>query len=471
LSCKSGGFGGWIVLVLSGGQAETLFDLGLPVEVKELPPDLAALDRLLDDPALLAPIEAAWALEHRDRGRPSVPMDRFVRLMIVKARSGGWGYETLVREVSDSLHLRRFCRIALTDRVPDESTVRKLVKRLGPEVIEQICLMVIAGATGAGAERRFQVRAARIDSTVVESDIRYPTDLGLAQDATRMLATEAAKARELAGPGAPRVRDRSRSVAKRLRKLNRTLAARTGQGKKAALEMTGQAGQLAAASLREARRLAARLRERARGRGARAKLAAAERIELVAERAAKVCEQITKRVAGEKITDRLVSMSDPDARPIRKGKLRQPTEFGTVMQITELCENTRKGTRGLILPASTKIGSPNEHELLATTGKHLDQLALRPRDLALDGGFAPGPVTEHLPPAERTFISGRQSGGSKKTNRRLAKFRVGCEGRISHLKRRYELRRSRLKGHPGARTWAAWAILAYNLDTLAIRSA
>ena len=85
------------MLVLSDGQAESLFDLGLPVEVVQLPADLAALDRLLDDQALLAPIEAAWAAEHRDHGRPSVPMDRFVRLMIVKARSGGWGYETLVR--------------------------------------------------------------------------------------------------------------------------------------------------------------------------------------------------------------------------------------------------------------------------------------------------------------------------------------------------------------------------------------
>ncbi len=85
------------MLVLSGGQVESLFDLGLPVEVAELPADLAALDRLLDDRALLGPIEAAWAAEHRDRGRPSVAMDRFVRLMIVKARSGGWGYETLVR--------------------------------------------------------------------------------------------------------------------------------------------------------------------------------------------------------------------------------------------------------------------------------------------------------------------------------------------------------------------------------------
>jgi len=458
------------MLVLSGGQVESLFDLGLPVQVAELPVDLAALDRLLSDAVLLAPIERVWSASARDHGRPSVPMDRFVRLMVVKARSGGWGYETLMREVSDSLHLRRFCRIALTERVPDESTVRKLVRRLGPEVVEEIVMTVVAAATAPHAERRLCVRAARIDSTVVESDIRYLTDLGLAQDATRMLAAEARNAVDLAGAGAPKVRDRSRSVAKRLRKLNRTLAARTGKGKDAAVRMTAEAGDLAAASLREARRLAARLRERARGRGARAKLRAAERIELIVDRAEKVCEQITKRVAGQKITDRLVSMSDPDARPIRKGKLRQPTEFGTVMQIAELCENTRRGARGLILPVATQIGSPNEHELLAQTGARLDQLGLQPREIALDGGFAPGPVEEHLPPAGRTFIAGRQSAGSKKTNRRLAKFRVGCEGRISHLKRRYGLRRSRLKGHDGARTWAAWAILAYNLDTLAIRT-
>ena len=126
------------MLRLSGGQVESLFDLGLPVEVRELPADLAALDRLLADPAVLAPIEAAWDPAALVSWRPTVAMDRFVRLMIVKARSG-WGYETLVREVSDSLHLRRFCRIALCDRVPDESTVRKLVRRLGAEVIEDIC--------------------------------------------------------------------------------------------------------------------------------------------------------------------------------------------------------------------------------------------------------------------------------------------------------------------------------------------
>jgi len=460
-----------VVLCLSGGQVESLFDLGLPVQVAELPADLAAVDALLCEPGVLAPIEAEWADGARWLGRPTVPMDRFVRLMIVKARSG-WGYETLVREVADSLHLRRFCLIGLWDRVPDESTVRKLVRRLGPEVIEDICAQVIAEATSpkAGA-RRFVVRAARIDSTVVESDIRYPTDLGLAEDASRALAREANRARGLAGAGAPCVTDRSRAIAGRLRRVNRSIAARTGKSKQLALRLTGEAGELLHQSVREARRLAARLRERARGRGARAKQAAADRLEQLCELAEKVCAQIELRLAGKPITNRLVSISDPDARPIRKGKLRTPTEFGYVMQLTELCENTRRGARGLILPASTGIGSLNESHLLPATGHRLRDLQLRPREIALDGGFQPGPVREHLPEPARLFISGHHAPHGRKTNRRLAKFRVGAEGRISHLKRRYGLDRSRLKGHAGARTWAAWSILAYNLDTLALRAA
>ena len=115
--------GGWM-LRLAGGQVESLFDELLPVEVRELPADLATLDRLLADPRLLAPIEQAWEQTARDHGRPTIPMASFVRLMVVKQRTG-WGYATLIREVSDSLHLRRFCLLPLTQRVPEESTVQQ----------------------------------------------------------------------------------------------------------------------------------------------------------------------------------------------------------------------------------------------------------------------------------------------------------------------------------------------------------
>ena len=124
-----------------------------------------------------------------DRGRPSLAMETYVRLMVLKHRCG-WGYETLMREVSDSIHLRRFCRLGLTERVPDESTVRKLTRRLGAEVVHQLTRELIGKAR---REKRFRPRAARIDSTVVEADIRYPTDSGLAADGIRALAREGRK--------------------------------------------------------------------------------------------------------------------------------------------------------------------------------------------------------------------------------------------------------------------------------------
>jgi transposase, IS5 family len=109
------------------------------------PDDLARLDRVISDPALLGPVERAWEHSARDRGRPSIAMATFVRLMVVKQRTG-WGYETLVREVSDSLHLPRFCLISIDQRVPDESTVRKLASRLGSTVVQEITRIVIEKA-------------------------------------------------------------------------------------------------------------------------------------------------------------------------------------------------------------------------------------------------------------------------------------------------------------------------------------
>src|SRR5882724_5673449 len=129
------------MLRLEGVQTQCLFDQVLPAEVRELPEGLARLDELLADPALLAPIEAHWQAEATERGRsssshgrPTIPMSTYVRLMVVKQRTG-WGYETLVKEVSDSLHLRRFCLIGLGERVPEESTVRKLTRRLGAATV------------------------------------------------------------------------------------------------------------------------------------------------------------------------------------------------------------------------------------------------------------------------------------------------------------------------------------------------
>jgi IS5 family transposase len=462
------------MLRLSGGQVESLWDEVLPVGVRELPADLAALDVLLLDRALLAPIAARWESEAAagrasvGHGRPTIAIDACVRLMVIKHRTG-WGYGTLVREVSDSLHLRRFCLIALGERVAEESTVRKLTRRLGGVVIDELTRLVIAKAA---RETRFRAGAVRIDSTVVQADVRYPTDSGLTLDGARVLARESRRVTLKVGADVGRVVDRSRALGRRLRLISRTLARRTGERKAEVLRLTEQAGRLLSRSIREARQLALAARRCARGRGARAKLAAIERFEEMTDRAQRVATQIQQRLAGEPITDRLVSMFDPDARPIRKGKLGKPNEFGYVTQLAEVTENTRRGARGFVLPPSMVVGNPQEHTLLPATISELDRLGLRPREVALDDGFQSRLIEQALTPLapQRVFIAGRQQPGSRRTQRRLARYRVGAEGRISHLKREYELDRSRLKGEHGTRAWNASAIATHNLDTLTIRT-
>ncbi len=462
------------MLTLWAEQPACLWDETLPIEVKELPADLAALDRLLSDPELSMVFLERFRREVKETGRsvlsdgrPTIAMETYVRLMVLKQRYR-WGYRSLVAEVSDSIHLRRFCRISLSERVPDESTVRKLTRRIGPETVNELTRCLIVEATRS---KRFRPRAVRIDSTVIEADVKYPTDAGLASHGVEGLAREGRKLARSIGEKKLRVRDRSRSMGRKLRAVTRTIRRRSGEAKKEVLALTEQTGQLLTKSVNEARKLAAAARRRARGRGAKVKLRAAGRLEEFADRCEKVAEQIRQRVAGEPIKDRIVSLADPDARPIRKGKLGKPNEFGYVSQIAEVTEHTRKGARGLILPASTRLGNPGEDTLLPDTAAELKRLGISVKEVALDGGFNVGPTRETLENLEpdRVFISGRQQPGSKRTQRRLQRYRTGAEGRISHLKRGYGLDRSRLKGNEGQQIWTGWTVLAYNADTLAVR--
>lgn len=122
--------------------------------------------------------------------------------------------------------------------------------------------------------------------------------------------------------------------------------------------------------------MAAEARQRARGRGARAKLQAVARLERAIELCERVVDQCAARSRQERIPDRVISLADPDARPIRKGKLARPTEFGYVAQLAELTPNTRKGARGLILPPKVRPGAVGENTLLPETVAELAGLEL-----------------------------------------------------------------------------------------------
>src|SRR5438128_12482084 len=150
------------MLRLNSPSPDVLFDALLPEEARLLPGELAKLDELLSDPKLLDAFAKHWRrvgadghIVAIDRGRPTIAMATYLRLMVLKHRTG-FGYETVMRAVADSLHLRRFCQIPLTAPVPDESTVRKLTRRIGPELTDELVRSVIERAVAA---KRFRPRA------------------------------------------------------------------------------------------------------------------------------------------------------------------------------------------------------------------------------------------------------------------------------------------------------------------------
>jgi len=471
------------MLRIEAGQTCSLFDVVLPQRLRQLPADLAAIDQLLMEDKMLEPLRAHWQKEveagqikSASWGRPTISMQAYVRLMVLKHRYG-WGYESLAKEVSDSLHLRQFCGIPLHEEVPDESTVRKLTKRLGSEAVNELSRSLIKMAT---SERRIRLRAMRCDSTVVEADVKYPTDIGLVGNAIRVLVRTAKKLVAQLPEVTAKVRDRGRAVQTRMRTLSRALRRRSGDAKTAVERLTTEAANRLRATVREAKRVLDQAKQAIEKTCLGSEFGeTATRLQqrLVAElekflpRAERVREQVRLRFANEKIKDRLVSMFDPDARPIRKGKLSTPTQFGSLVQVTELTANTKRGARGLLLPATIQVGNPTENELLPGTVAQLELIdaGSNLKVAALDGGFTLNATRQALAGtgAEVFIVGSKKNSGSRRHQRRLARYRVGAEGRISHLKRGYGLRRSRLKGEAGVQTWTAWAFLAYNLHTAA----
>jgi hypothetical protein len=278
--------------------------------------------------------------------------------------------------------------------VPDESTVRTLTRRLGAETVAALSRSVLAQAQ---REPRVRARAVRIDSTVVEAEVRDPTDAGLAGDggggAGAGGQAAAGQAGRDGGAGAGSLAGGRNAPARALAHA----AAADGRGEGGAARADRGTGKLVAASAREAGALAADRAAAGAGAGPLGKaeasrtaagiLAGVERLETLAERSEKRVEQIRTRPRGEPIEDRRVSIVDPDARPLRTRKQGRPSELGDVEQLAEVTPHTKRGARGFILPPASAPGNPGENELLPQTVAELQRLGLAPSEVALDGGF------------------------------------------------------------------------------------
>jgi transposase, IS5 family len=444
----------------------SLWEVLLPEEAKRLPAELAQVDAYLDDERFIAPWRALFSAR---LGRPSVPIDTLLRLLYLKHRYQ-LGFESLCREVSDSIGWRRFCRIGLDRPVPHPTTLVKLVGRAGPEVIEQLnTALVVKLAAG----KLLRARKLRVDTTVVEADIDYPTDADLLEHAVRKLG---GLVRRIKGRGAAsrtRFRDRGRAAGRRMKQLARTLRRRTGVAMAEVDRLTGEVAAIARTTLREVQVVAGNARRalaRRPGDGRLGRLVG-DLAETIAA-TQRLLAQTDQRLAGNRvIPDRLVSLADPDARPIRKGKPGRPTEFGYTLLVAE-------DERGFIADHRVEQGNPPDAPQLVPAVERVIAVTGRPPGTVVgDRGFGTAANDQAMEALGVKRVGLQRNGrpgtarlGLERTRRfrRLRNWRVGVEARISQLKRGFGLRRTRLRRLGGACTWVGLGIFAYNLQRMTV---
>jgi IS5 family transposase len=449
-----------------------------------LPDELSRVDELLDDPVFFTPFVPLFDPRI---GRPSTPMETYLRLTFLKFRYP-LGYESLCREVADSIAWRRFCRIPLNGSVPHPTTLMKLTTRCGSAAVDGLNEALLAKAAEAKLLRTNRIRA---DTTVVPANVTYPTDSGLLAKAIRRITATGKRIQAAGGATCTTLRDHSRSAGKRAHQIGAKLRLRSALGRDEAqatvLRVTGELAELAAtavgdahrllgnakAALRRARGAADNLRKRGmhdaaagrrRGRLARA---VADLTKLL-DATQRIVAQTRQRVAGHTPdgATRRVSPHDGDARPIAKGRLGRPVEFGHKAQVVDNID-------GIVLDHTVEQGNPADAPQLAPAVKRVKKRTRRaPHAVTTDRGYGEAKVDQQLIdlgvknvviPRKGRPSPARQPEEHRKAFRRIVKWRTGSEGRISYLKTRIRLGPHPHRRHEGARIWTGHGILAHNL--------
>ncbi len=441
----------------------------MPEELLVLPAELARVDALLDDPAFFAPFAPFF---DPAIGRPSIPMETYLRLMFLKFRYR-LGFESLCREVSDSISWRRFARIGIDAKVPHPTTLMKITSRCGEAAVAGLNETLLAKAAEAKVLRTHRVRA---DTTVIPANVAYPTDSGLLAKAVGKMARTVRRIKDAGGATRTRAVDRRRSAARRVREIASKLRTRTKLSREestAAIQrVTGELVRLAETSAKEAagvlrngRRALRRISDgRQRGRLRRA----LDELATTIERTGRIAGQTRSRLSGQlpESASRLVSLHDPDARPIRKGRVDRPVEFGYKAQVVD-------NDDGVILDHNVEYGAVGDAPQLAPAITRIKQRTGRaPRAVTADRGYGEASVDRDLEALGVTTIAiprrakpspTRRAAEHQRGFRRLVKWRTGSEGRISYLKRGYGWDRSRLDGRPGAGIWCGHGVFTHNL--------
>jgi IS5 family transposase len=435
-------------------------------------PVLREIDALLDDEALIDEVVAAQRKrfpKSARRGRYGTAAEVVLRLLVLKHMKR-WSYEQLEWEVTGNVVYRRFCRIDAT-KVPDAKTMIRQNQLLEGPALRALFDRVVAVAVEKKVTRGSKMR---VDTTVVEAPIHYPTDSGLLEDAVRVVFRNMRRLVE-AGIKLPgRLVNVKRRVTRRCNEIKQALRKKGDEAREAIkgpyrglLRVTGRLVRQAAKAIVAARSRTSRLSQEARRKAVRA----IDAIETILPRAQQVIRQTRARII-RGVTDspgKVISIFEPYAQILRRGKLHRPTEFGSIVKVQE-------AESGIITDIGVVPEKRDAPLLVPAVERHIKVFGQAPKVVATDRGFHSGkgerrikelgvhhaaiPKPGHRSPKRIAYERQRWF-------KRARAWRAGGEARISRLKNYFGMSRSRYRGERGTERTALWAGIANNLVVIA----
>jgi transposase, IS5 family len=430
-------------------------------------------DKVLADEEIVMAAYEALAKRHRlsrTRGRRGYSAEVVVRLLILK-HARNWSYAVLEREVRANLIYRKFTRIGFA-KMADAKTMGKWGLAVGPDVIKQIHERIVSIAKENGIAQGSKMR---VDTTVVETNIHYPTDSSLLGDGVRVLTRAMKKVTKIAGEVGAKLRDRTRSVKYRVMEIGRAARAKGAQGKeklkKAYANLLNSTSRVVGQAKRFAQEIVDGTKRATSASGQVALEGFKAQLEEMIPRVRQVITQTKARIFhGETRTEgKIFSLFEPSTEIIRKGKAGKPNEFGKLIKLQE-AENQ------IVIDYEVYDQRPSDTDLLIPAIEtHEAVLGRTPRLVAADAGFysAKNEAAAKAKGVKRVSIPNRSTKSlerkrvqKKRWFRNGQKWRTGCEGRISVIKRRHGLSRCRYRGVTGMKRWVGLGVIADNLISM-----
>jgi len=436
----------------------------------EMDPILVQIDQRLDDEALYQLIRNDLAKRFPQTevtGRNSTPVEVVLRMLAIK-RLYRLSYEQTEYQVRDSLVLRQFCRVYL-NRVPDDTTLIRWAGLIQPETLEQFNQHLTELATQLKVT---QGRKLRTDGTVVETNIHPPSDSSLLCDSVKVLGRALRRAKAVLAGETELAQETFRNRIRSVRRLARQVGEAMRRGG-AVAETQGKAAykkllRATRATIQQAEQVAAVLKAQASQKTDKL----TETFATFLPRTKQVVAQTERRIfQHEKVpaSEKIVSIFEPHTDIVRRNKAHKPTEYGHKVWLDEV-------DGGIVTRWEVLEGNPNDdRQWLPSLDHHIQRFGRAPQQASADRGVH-SPNNEQIAKdkgVQRVILPqpGRRSQARQTYERqpwfvRGRKWHVGIEGRISVLKRRYELHRCRDHGEDAFDKWIGWGVIAANLITI-----